>query len=66
MSNSLGPDQAQHLVGLIWVQNVCKGYQQTDTIVGKELIHNIVTFLHKGIEDADVQNNCIIRTIQIQ
>ena len=29
MSNSLDQDQARHLVGLIWVQTVCKGYQQT-------------------------------------
>ena len=27
--NSLDPDQAQHLLGLIWVQTVCKGYKQT-------------------------------------
>ena len=29
MSNNLDPDQAQHLSGLIWVQTVCKSYQQT-------------------------------------
>ena len=34
-SNSLDPDQARQF-GLIWVQIVCKGYQQT-TLVGKEL-----------------------------
>ena len=35
--NSSDPDQAQHfLSGLIWVQTVCKGYQQM-TIEGKEL-----------------------------
>ena len=28
MSNSLDPDQARHWSGLIWVQTVCKGYQQ--------------------------------------
>ena len=34
VSNSLDPDQAGHLVGLIWVQTVSKGYQQT-ALVGK-------------------------------
>ena len=29
MSNSLDPDQADILSGLIWVQTVCKSYQQT-------------------------------------
>ena len=29
MSNSLDPDQADLLSGLIWVQAVCIGYQQT-------------------------------------
>ena len=37
VSNSLDPDQARHLSGLIWVQTVCKGYQRT-TLAGKELI----------------------------
>ena len=32
---TLDPDQAQHFVTLIWVQTVCKGYQQM-TLVGKE------------------------------
>ena len=36
VSNGLDPDQAQHFVGLIWVQTVCKGYQQM-TLVAKEL-----------------------------
>ena len=36
MSNSLDPDQADILSGLIWVQTVCKCYQQT-TLAGKEL-----------------------------
>ena len=35
MSNSLDPDQAI-MLGLIWVQDVCKSYQQM-TLVGKEL-----------------------------
>ena len=34
--NSLDSDQTDELSGLIWVQTVCKGYQQT-TLVGKEL-----------------------------
>ena len=38
MSNSLDPDQARRIVsGLIWVQTVCQGYQQT-TLVDKESI----------------------------
>ena len=36
VSNSLDPDQARHLSGLILVQTFCKSYQQT-TLVGKEL-----------------------------
>ena len=36
LSNSLDPDQARHLAGLIWVQTVCKRYQQT-ALAGKEL-----------------------------
>ena len=36
MSNSLDPDQARGLSGLIWVQNVCKGYRQT-TLGDKEV-----------------------------
>ena len=38
VSNSLNPDQARLLSGLILVQTVCKGYQQTTkSIVSKEL-----------------------------
>ena len=37
MSNRLDPDQARHFVGaLIWVQTVCKSYQQM-TLGGEEL-----------------------------
>ena len=36
VSNSLYPDQANILLGLIWVQTLCKGYQQT--IEGNKLI----------------------------
>ena len=36
MSNSLDPNQV-HLFGLIWVQTVCKGYQQK-TLVNKKLM----------------------------
>ena len=36
VSNNLDPDQARHFSGLIWVQTVCKGYQQM-TPLGKEL-----------------------------
>ena len=34
VSNNLAPDQAQHLSVLIWVQTVCKGYQQTTQLSG--------------------------------
>ena len=44
VSNSLNPDQARKTSCLIWVQTVCKGYQQT-TLVVKEL-----SFLQKVIE----------------
>ena len=39
VSNSLDPDQARLFLGLIWVQTVCKGYQQTTelSLVGKKL-----------------------------
>ena len=32
MSNSLDPDQPDVLSGLIWVQTVCKEYQQTTKV----------------------------------
>ena len=32
MSKSLDPDQVRRLSGLIWVQTVCKGYQQTTKV----------------------------------
>ena len=35
VSNSLDPDQAQYLLGLIRIQAVCKGYQQP-TLVGNK------------------------------
>ena len=36
VSNRLDPDQAGYLWGLIWIQTVCKSYQQTPQ-VDKEL-----------------------------
>ena len=45
--NSLDPDQAPQKVGLIGVQTVCKGYQQT-TPVGSELIVDIGAFIVNG------------------
>ena len=36
--NSLDPDQARHIVGLILVQTVCKVYQQM-TLVVKSYAH---------------------------
>ena len=41
-SNSLDTDQAWHLSGLIWIQTVCKGYQQAK-LACKELIHSLVS-----------------------
>ena len=39
VSHSLDPDQARHLSGLIWVQAVCKGYQQkTKVAASKERV----------------------------
>ena len=35
MSNSLNPDDVQHMSGLIWVQTVCKNDQQA-TLAGKD------------------------------
>ena len=45
MSNSLDPDQDRHLLVLIWVSNVCKGYQQTTkvTTASKERVTVIVS-----------------------
>ena len=38
MSNRLDPDQVVRFVGLIWVQAVCKGFQQmTLHVVGNAL-----------------------------
>ena len=48
VTNSLDPDQAWHLVDLIWVQTVCTGHQQT-TLWDKELI----SFLPKNHADGD-------------
>ena len=44
VANSLDPDQAQHLSGLIWVRTVCKAYQQTP-LVGKKLKDLLVELL---------------------
>ena len=54
VSNSLDPDQAQQNIGLIWVQTVYIGYQQTTkvaTLAGKELMYIsfvIMTTIHGG------------------
>ena len=40
MPSSLDPDHARRFVGLIWVQIVCKGKQQT-TLVSKEFMTRI-------------------------
>ena len=37
-SNSLDTIRPNKMLGLIWIQSVCKGYQQK-TLVGKELTH---------------------------
>ena len=39
VTNSLDPDQAGNLLGLIWFQTVSKSYQ-LKTLVGKELIEH--------------------------
>ena len=40
VSNSLDPDQTDILSGLIWVQTICKGYQQeTLEMLSKVLPH---------------------------
>ena len=49
----LDPDQADILSGLIWVQTICKGYQQT-TIVGKKL-----TYQAQQNVVADLDLNCL-------
>ena len=36
MSNSLDPDRPKNMSDLIWVQTVCKAYQQT-ILVGNKL-----------------------------
>ena len=41
MSNGLDPDQDRHSVILIWVQTVCKGYEET-TLVDNESIVGMV------------------------
>ena len=56
---SLDPDQASVMLGMIWVQTVCKGYHQT-TLEGKELIPQI--YLQATIFQrlpSHKQNNCI-------
>ena len=51
VSNSLDPDQDPHnQLVLIWVQTVCKGYQQkTKVAASKERVINIYSFLNKNI-----------------
>ena len=45
MSNGLDPDQDGHLLVLIWVQTVCKGFQQTTSpVASKELKQDIPNF----------------------
>ena len=46
VSNSLDPEQAQQMSGLVWVQTVCKGYQQK-TLEGKKL-KVVFNALHTG------------------
>ena len=41
MSNRLDPDQARHIVilsGMVWVQTVCKSYQQV-TLYSRQTQH---------------------------
>ena len=46
VSNSLDPEQARQMSGLVWVQTVCKGYQQKN-LEGKEL-KVVINALHTG------------------
>ena len=64
VSNSLDPDQArQKMLGLIWVQTVSKGHQET-TLAGKELnvkimpkhIHNSSCSLFGQLSNPFVQH----------
>ena len=55
--NSLDPDQARLLLGLIWVQTVCNGYQQT-TLAGKELMPQFLNWMFS-------QNTVNIRPMKI-
>ena len=36
VENSLDPYQARQKLGMIWVQTVCKGYQQTTLVVNED------------------------------
>ena len=56
VSNSLDQDQAQNLSGLMWVQTVCKGNQQTTKIApsGQRVLQNnllIFYFLAKTLAE---------------
>ena len=53
VSNSLDPDQDRP-VGPVWVQTVCKGYQQR-TLVGKELV-SAVSY-SEARETLDIKRN---------
>ena len=58
VSNSLDPDEAWRLSGLIWVQTVCKGYQQT-ALVGKELlIYMYVTEVNNTVFVTRLEEMC--------
>ena len=51
MSNSLDPDQTDIFLGLVWVETVCKGYQQTVKFKDNKFIKNtdllIKILIHK-------------------
>ena len=57
VSNSLDQNQARHLSGLILVQTVCRGYQQS-ALVSKELIADIMPDSNPVTIPASV--NCVI------
>ena len=55
MSNSLDLDQADILSGLIWVQTVCKGYQQTTKVAPSG--YRVATVREKVLENEKISRS---------
>ena len=73
VSNSSDPDQARHLLGLIWVQTVCKGYHQmTKVSTSRERVKRdmkpqiiIISTLYKLLHDKiHIHVFCIVVTYE--